>query len=159
MDYFLRSSKVSNSQSKEFVLITEIFWWIFWRDNWRSLIGVVENFCYYFTRYFLTVLWMFYNTIRSLINKNVCVLVFEQFFNLLAVVQVTDEKKSTQLVVFYVTNEKFCQPCLFIQAYSFIRDLRVCMCHWKLQKYLVKPKWVINGWWHRFGFRLFWFSP
>ena len=41
---FLTSWKVSNSQSKEFVLITEIFWQIFWRDNWRSLIVVVENF-------------------------------------------------------------------------------------------------------------------
>ena len=41
---FLISSKVSNSQSKEFVLITEIFWRIFWLDNWRSLIVVVENF-------------------------------------------------------------------------------------------------------------------
>ena len=41
---FLISSKVSNSQSKEFVLITEIFSQIFWHDNWRSLIGVVENF-------------------------------------------------------------------------------------------------------------------
>ena len=27
-----------------FVMITEIFWWIFWRDNWQSLIVVVENF-------------------------------------------------------------------------------------------------------------------
>ena len=37
MNYFLISSK-------EFVLITEIFWRIFWCDNWRWLIGVVENF-------------------------------------------------------------------------------------------------------------------
>ena len=41
---FLISSKVNNSQSKGFVLITEIFWWIFWHDNWQSLIVVVENF-------------------------------------------------------------------------------------------------------------------
>ena len=41
---FLKSSKVSNSQSKEFVLITEILWRIFWHNNWRSLIGVLENF-------------------------------------------------------------------------------------------------------------------
>ena len=34
-------------QSKEFVLITEIFWQIFWHDNWRSLIVFVENFRYY----------------------------------------------------------------------------------------------------------------
>ena len=32
--------------SDVFVLITENFWRIFWRDNWRSLIGVVENFRY-----------------------------------------------------------------------------------------------------------------
>ena len=25
-------------------MITEIFWLIFWLDNWRSLIGVVKNF-------------------------------------------------------------------------------------------------------------------
>ena len=43
---FLISWKVSNFQSKEFVLITEILWQIFWRDNWRSLIVVVENFRY-----------------------------------------------------------------------------------------------------------------
>ena len=35
---------MNNSQSKEFVLITEIFWRTFWRDIWRSLIVVVENF-------------------------------------------------------------------------------------------------------------------
>jgi hypothetical protein len=35
------------------------------------------------------------------------------------------EKKSTQIVVFNVMDEKFCQPCSFIQAYSFITDL-VC---------------------------------
>ena len=28
------------------VMITEIFLWIFWRDNWRSLIGLGENFCF-----------------------------------------------------------------------------------------------------------------
>ena len=27
-----------------FVMIAEIFWQIFWRDNWRSLIVFVENF-------------------------------------------------------------------------------------------------------------------
>ena len=43
---FLISSKVSNSQSKEFVLITEIFWRIFWLDNWQSLIVFLENFHY-----------------------------------------------------------------------------------------------------------------
>ena len=31
-----------------FVMITEIFWRIFWLDNWRSLIVVEENFCYVF---------------------------------------------------------------------------------------------------------------
>ena len=34
-----------------FVMITEIFWQTFWRDNWRSLIGVVENFRYYDARF------------------------------------------------------------------------------------------------------------
>ena len=44
---FLISSKVSNSQSKELVLITEILWRIFWRNKWRSLIVVVENFSFW----------------------------------------------------------------------------------------------------------------
>ena len=30
--------------SEEFVLITENFWLVFWRDKWRSIISVVENF-------------------------------------------------------------------------------------------------------------------
>ena len=30
--------------SEKFVMITENFWRIFWHDNWRSIIGVVENF-------------------------------------------------------------------------------------------------------------------
>ena len=29
-----------------FIMITGIFWRTFWRDNWQSLIGVLENFCY-----------------------------------------------------------------------------------------------------------------
>ena len=28
-------------------MITEIFWRPFWRDDWRSLIGVVENFRFF----------------------------------------------------------------------------------------------------------------
>ena len=28
-----------------FVLITEIFWLTFWRNNWQSLIDVVERLC------------------------------------------------------------------------------------------------------------------
>ena len=32
--------------SKQFVLITENFWRIFWRDNWPSIIGAVENYRY-----------------------------------------------------------------------------------------------------------------
>ena len=42
-----------------------------------------------------------------------------------AVFNVKNEKKTTLFVVFmYVINEKFCQLCLYIQAYPFIRDLR-----------------------------------
>ena len=33
---FLISSKINNSQSKESVLITEIFWQMFWLDNWQT---------------------------------------------------------------------------------------------------------------------------
>ena len=44
MIYFFNIIKLSNSQSKEFVLISEIFWQIFWKDNWRSLIFVIKNF-------------------------------------------------------------------------------------------------------------------
>ena len=39
--------------SNVFVLITENFWQIFWCDNWRSLIGVVENFRFWFEIWFI----------------------------------------------------------------------------------------------------------
>ena len=32
------------SWKHKFVMITENFWRIFWRDNWRSIISAVENF-------------------------------------------------------------------------------------------------------------------
>ena len=32
--------------AEEFVLITENFWRIFWRDHWWSIISTVENFRY-----------------------------------------------------------------------------------------------------------------
>ena len=34
------------SWKHKFVMITENFWRIFWRDNWRSIISAVENFRY-----------------------------------------------------------------------------------------------------------------
>ena len=44
---FLISSKVNNSQSKEFVLITEIFCRIFWHIFWRPLFDAVQNSSYW----------------------------------------------------------------------------------------------------------------
>ena len=35
----------TKTNKQVFVMIAENFWQIFWHDNWRSLIGVVENFC------------------------------------------------------------------------------------------------------------------
>ena len=34
------------SWKHKFVMITENFWRIFWRDNWRSIISAIENFPY-----------------------------------------------------------------------------------------------------------------
>ena len=63
---FLISSKVNNSQSKEFVLITEIFWRIFWRDNWRSLIVFVENFRYWHSNWWGQRFWLWrYHTVTE----------------------------------------------------------------------------------------------
>ena len=66
MNYFLISSKVNNFQSKEFVLITDIFWQIFWRDNWQSLIVAIENFRYIYT---LHVIWATVPLKSKLIEK------------------------------------------------------------------------------------------
>ena len=63
--------------------------------------------------------------LRSPINKHLVLLIFQQFSTLIAICYVKNEKKSTQIIVFHVINEKFCQTCSFIWGCLFIRDLRV----------------------------------
>ena len=54
------------SSSQLFVLITDIFWRTFWRNNWKSIIDVVERLCHYIQNfqkisfshwYFRTAFW------------------------------------------------------------------------------------------------------
>ena len=41
---------LKTTKTPVFVIITEIIWWIFWRNKWRSLIDVVERLCYFFSK-------------------------------------------------------------------------------------------------------------
>ena len=84
--------------------------------------------------------------LRSPINKHLVLLIFQQFSILIAICYVKNEKKFTQIIVFHVTNEKFCQPCSFIWGCLFIRDLRVnyqaCLLSGKAQRPIFNIKYI-----------------
>ena len=50
----------------------------------------------------------------------------------------------------------FVDFCVFSCFYQFLHDVIIILfCRSKQNNFMITLSWVINGWWHRFGLRLF----
>ena len=65
---------LKTTKTQVFVLITEIFWQTFWRNNWRSIIDVVERLCFWVISRFWTMLSNINNVWKLVDFENINIL-------------------------------------------------------------------------------------
>ena len=96
--------------SEVFVLITEVFWRIFWHDNWRSIIFALENF-----RYLVLLLSIF----------AVCIFYIQYFFAMLNVQFSFSQLSKKALLSTYFTSLALCKLCKIIWILHFSQGQKI----------------------------------